>query len=119
MRPILSATVPKRTIISSPSGLRKKLKPLPINQYTINDAFDFADETRNLSVNEDDILVSHDFKALFTNVPFDETIKILVNKAFTNDWFNKTSGLNLGKDQFVKLHEIATTSQLFKFSGKL
>ena len=33
--------------------------------------------------------------------------------------FNKTSGLNLQKDQLVKLHEIATTSQLFQFNGKL
>ena len=44
---------------------------------------------------------------------------ILVNNAFTNDWFNKTSGLNLQNDQLDKLHEIATTSQLFKFNGKL
>ena len=48
---------PGRTITSSPSGLKKKLKPLSINEYTITYAFDFADEIRNLSVNEDDILV--------------------------------------------------------------
>ena len=47
-------------------------------------------------MNEDDILVSYDVTALFTNVPFDETIQILVNKAFTDDWFKKTyPGLNL------------------------
>ena len=47
-------------------------------------------------VNEDDILVSY-VTALFTNVPLDETINILVNKALTDDWFNKTYGLNLQK----------------------
>ena len=31
-----------------------------------------------LYMNEDDILVSYDVTALFTNVPLDETIKILV-----------------------------------------
>ena len=48
-------------------------------------------------MNEDDILVSYDVTvtAIFTNVTLDETIKILVDKAFTDDWFNKTYGLNL------------------------
>ena len=42
---------------------------------------------------EDDTLVSYDVTALFSDVPLDETINILVNKAFTDDWFNKTMGL--------------------------
>ena len=70
-------------------------------------------------MNEDDILVSYDVTALFTNVPLDETIKILVNKAFTGDWFNKTYGLNLQQDQLARLLEIATTNQLFQFNGQL
>ena len=70
-------------------------------------------------MNEDDILVSYDVTALFTNVPLDETIKILVNKAFTSDWFNKTYGLNLQQDQLAILLEIATTNQLFQFNGQL
>ena len=99
--------------------LEEKLKPLSINEYTITDAFDFADEIRNVSVNEDDILVSYDVTALFTNVPLDETINILVNKAFADDWFNETYGLNLQKDQLVKSLQIATTNQFFQFDGQL
>ena len=34
----------------------------------------FADEIRTHTMNEDDILVSYDVTALFTNVPLDETI---------------------------------------------
>ena len=48
-----------------------------------------------------------------------KTINILVNKAFADDWFNKTYGLNLQKDQLVKLLEMATTNQLFQFDGLL
>ena len=70
-------------------------------------------------MNEDDLLVSYDITALFTNVPLDETIKILVNKAFTDDWFNKTYGLNLEQDKLARLLEIATTNQLFQFNGQL
>ena len=60
-----------------------------MNEYTITDAFAFADEIRTHTMNEEDILVSYDVTALFNNVPLDETINILVNKAFTDDWLNK------------------------------
>ena len=49
-------------------------------------------------------------------MPSDETIKILVNKAFTDDWFNKTNGLNLQQDQLARLF---ATNQLFQFNGQL
>ena len=84
MRPILSATGTYNYNLAK--WLEQKLKPLSLNEYTITDAFTFADEIRTHTMNEDDILVSYDVTALFTNVPLDETIKILVNKAFTDDW---------------------------------
>ena len=76
-------------------GLEDKLKPLSVNEYTITDVFDFADEIRSSPMNEEDILVSYDVTALFTNVPLSKTIDILVNKALTNDWFNQTYDLIL------------------------
>jgi len=41
----------------------KWLKPLSTKEYTITDAYDFADEIRNLSFNEDDILIFNDVTA--------------------------------------------------------
>jgi len=64
-------------------------------------------------------LVSCDVTALFTNVPLNETINILVEKAFADDWFNQAYGLNLKKYQLTKLLEIATANQLFQFNGQL
>ena len=52
-------------------------------------------------------------------MPLDETINILVNNAFTGDWFTKTYGLYLRKDQLAKLLEIATANKSFQFSGQL
>ena len=49
MRPILSATGTYNYKLAK--WLEEKLKRLSINEYTITDAFDFADEIRNLSVN--------------------------------------------------------------------
>ena len=73
----------------------------------------------NSPIGEDDILVSYDVTALFTNVPLNETINILVEKAFADDWFNQTYGLDLQKHQLTKLLEIAITNQLFQFNGQL
>ena len=116
MRPILSATGTYNFNLAK--WLEEKLKPLSVNEYTITDVFEFADEIRSSPINED-ILVSYDVTALFTNVPLSETIDILVDKAFTNDWFNQTYDLNLEKEELTQLLEVATTNQLFQFDGQL
>ena len=89
------------------------------NEYTITDVFEFADEIRSSPMNEEDILVSYDVTALFTNVPLSEAIKILVDKAFTNDCFNQTYDLNLENEELTQVLEVATTSHLFQFDGQL
>ena len=65
----------------------------------------------------DHILVSYDVTALFTNVPAHETMTILVEKAFSDNWFNETCDLNLTKGQLRELLELATTNQLFQLNG--
>ena len=92
MRPILSTTSTYNFALAR--WLNDKLKPLLINSYTISDTFIFADEIRNLSLIETNILVSYDVSLLFTNVPLKETIEILADTAFVDNWFNKTHHLN-------------------------
>ena len=65
------------------------------NEYTISDIFEFPQEIQHLQVNENDIFVSYDVSALFTSVPLEETIQILANKAFAQNWFNETHQLNI------------------------
>ncbi|PFX32852.1 hypothetical protein AWC38_SpisGene2311 [Stylophora pistillata] len=58
--------------------------------------------------------------SLFTNVPVDETIAILAEKAFQDDWFNKEHNLSITKVELVELLNIATKHQLFQqFEGNL
>jgi len=95
--------------------MARRETPLSINEYSITDAFALLVK----SVPFPYTLVSYDVTSLLTNVPLSETINILVIKAFTDDWFNKTHGLNSQKDQLAKLLEIATTNQLFQFNGQL
>lgn len=113
MRPILSATDTYNYPLAR--WLDEKLKPLSLNQYTITDIFDFTNEIHELETNKGEILVSYDVSSLFINVPLDETIKILVNRAFTNNWFNTTHNLDLTRTDLVDLLSVATKGQLFQF----
>ncbi|XP_078368996.1 uncharacterized protein LOC144652975 [Oculina patagonica] len=117
VRPILSATGTYNYNLAK--WLEEKLKPLSMNNHTITDAFSFSDEIRTVQMGDNDILVSYDVSSLFTNVPLSETINILVDKAFTDDWFNQTYGLELQRDYLTTLLEIPTSNQLFQFNGQL
>ena len=87
MRPILSATNTYNYALAK--WLDNKLKPLSLNQYTVTDIFDFVNElSRDLNMTPGDLLVSYDVSSLFTNIPLDEIIKILADRAFRNNWFN-------------------------------
>jgi len=115
MRPILSATHTYNYALAK--WLDEKLKPLSFNQYTVTDTFEFVNEVQSVEINRGDILVSYDVTSLFTNVPLDETIQILADKAFSADWFNKTHELNLSRDQLIELLNTATKNQLFQNNG--
>ena len=49
--------------------LDEKLKPLSVNEHTVNDIFVFADELREMKIKDHEVLVSYDVSSLFTNVP--------------------------------------------------
>ena len=53
------------------------------NDFTITDAIRFSEEIRNSPIGEDDILVSYDVTALFTNVPLNETTSFPGSLLFT------------------------------------
>ena len=63
--------------------------------------------------------MSYDVSSLFTNVPVDETIEILAEKAFKDNWFNKEHDLTITKTDLIELLEVATKIQLFQFEGNL
>ena len=117
MRPILSATDTYNFPLAK--WLDEKLKPLSLNQYTVTDTFDFTKEIHDLKINKSKILVSYDVSSLFTNVSLDETIEILVNRAFSNNWCNTTHNLALTRTDLVDLLNVATKGQLFQFNRAL
>ena len=85
----------------------------------MDNVFDFSDQLQSTVIRSTDMLVAYDVNSLFTNVPLRETIKILVNKAFKDDWLIRTYKTKLHKNDLKELLESATTNQLFQFNGKL
>ena len=92
---------------------------LSLNRHRVTEIFEFANEIRELEIANGDILVSYDVSSLFANVPLNETIEILANRAFTNNWFNSTYDLNLTETDLVDLLSVAAKGQLFQFNGTL
>ena len=52
-------------------------------------------------------------------MPLEETIQILTNQAFPQNWFNKTHQLNITQDDLVELLRVATKHELFQFNWHL
>lgn len=52
-------------------------------------------------------------------MPLEETIQVLADKAFTNNWFNETHQLQISRNDLVDLLRASTKDQLFQFNGQL
>ena len=90
------------------------LRPFSTNCYAINDTF--VKELRELRINTNNVVMaSSDVKSLFTNIPLDETITIIVHKSFSN-----TARLHgFFTDQFTRLLNLALKDCHFLFNGVL
>ncbi|CAF1601783.1 unnamed protein product, partial [Didymodactylos carnosus] len=108
--------------------LAKKLGHLRISPNIINDTFKFVDEIHSLRFNQDEIkLVSFDIISLFTKVPLDRTIEIILEQmygkphtcTFSNkkkdDWCDNCKN----RYELKSLLEIATKDSHFIFNDKI
>ena len=59
------------------------LKPLTTNDYTLKDTFEFSRDILNQNPNL--FMASLDVDSLFTNIPLDETINIIIEKLFSEN----------------------------------
>ena len=82
--------IPLRPIVSSINShsfnIAKLLVPLflpiSVSQYLINDTFSFLQELFEQKFNNNVVMASFDVTSLFTNIPLDETIKIIADQLF-------------------------------------
>ena len=84
---VCKPNIPLRPIVSSINShsfniakfLVPLLRPISVSQYSINDTFSFLQELFEQKFNNNVFMASFDVTSLFTNIPLDETIKIIVD----------------------------------------
>ena len=92
------------------------LKPLQADDiYMVKDTPEFVNKIAHLTPEVDKYMVSFDVESLFTNIPTEETIEIILNRAFPDDesiWFN-----GLKRHELKRLLEICTRESHFQFNN--
>ncbi len=111
-RPILSAVGTHSYDLSK--YLLSILSPLLTSRFLLSDTFSFLDELHNSNLDSDNVVMaSFDINSLFTNIPLDETIDIIINKAFSN----APSFHNFALTDLKKLLDIAVKDSHFIFNN--
>ena len=83
------------------------LSPLVPNNYSCKDTFSFVSQIKNANLSKK-ILISYDVTSLFTNIPLQETIDIVINLIF-----NHNPNLNITRKELKKLFLFATSQTHF------
>ncbi|NJL51450.1 MAG: hypothetical protein HC930_03140 [Hydrococcus sp. SU_1_0] len=113
LRPILSTLGTANYSLSK--FLVSLLTPISNNSFSIKDSFDFVKEICSIPNNQY-FMASFDIVSLFTNIPVDETIDIVLTKCFNND---VTNFCGFDKKSFRALLENCTKNNVFLFDKQL
>ena len=115
------------------------ISPITTNSFTVRDSFSFAKEISCLTFNSNFHMASFDVTSLFTNIPLQETIDIILFEIFENEdnnfnlsvsmknekilacslFGNENEKVYFTKSQFKELLELATLDNHFYFNGEI
>lgn len=95
--------------------LAKLLTPLTKSKYTVDSTKDFISHTRQMKIGKEFEMVSFDVSNLFTNVPLDFTIKLILDKIYKK----KIIKTKLKRHELKLLLELCTKEMHFTFDGKV
>ena len=95
--------------------LAKLLAPLTKSEYTINSTKEFIAYTKKLKVGKEYEMISFDVSNLFTNVPLELTIDLILKKVYQK----KMIQTKLKKEELKELLELCTKEMHFTFNGKI
>ena len=94
--------------------LAKLLAPLTKSEYTINSTKEFIAYTKKLKVGKEYEMISFDVSNLFTNVPLELTIDLILKKVHQK----KMIKTKLKKEELKELLELCTKEMHFTFDGR-
>ena len=95
--------------------LAKLLSPLSQSEYTIKNKKYFVEKIKKEHIPNDHLLVSFDVKSLFTNVPLDETIEIILNRMYDKNEIST----DITKSEMKELLNLGTKSIPSTFDGNI
>ena len=115
--------LPVRPIVSSigtatyetSKYLAQLLAPIAKSRYTVDSTKEFIGRIRRGSVGDEFDMVSFDVTSLFTNVPLDFTIDVILKKIYRE----KKIKTKLKKEEMRQLLNICTKDMHFTFNGKI
>ena len=114
MRPILSAN---NTVSYNLSKyITSLLSHLTINDFTLKNSYDFANTIHDFPNASKHFMCSFDIQSLYTNIPLQETIDIIINKLFPT---NNTIYKGYNKKQFETILNLSSKSSNFIFNNQL
>ena len=89
------------------------LQPLTKSEFTIESTKDFVNKIRGKKIDSDYELVSFDVVSLFTSVPLDYTIELILDKVYVE----KVINTKLKRNEMKKLLEVCTKELHFSFDN--
>jgi len=95
--------------------LANLLAPLAKSKYTVDSTKEFVERMKEKSIDEEFELVSFDVTSLFTNVPLDYTIKVILDKIYKE----KRIKTKLKRDELKALLNICTKEMHFALNSKI
>ena len=108
--------LPLRPIVPNiGTGTYHLLKYLSESEYTTKNTEHFVEKTKKEHKPNDHLLVSLDVKSLFTNLPLDETIEIILNRICEKNEIST----DITKSEIKELLNLCTKSVHFTFGGNI
>ena len=95
--------------------LAKVLSPLCSSEYTVNSTTGFLKSTKNFKIPNKDKVISFDVEALFTNLPLDYTINVILRRIYDNHEIDT----NISKTKMKDLLILSTNNIYFSFNGNI
>ena len=77
------------------------IEPSTVNKYTFKNSYEFVQEIKKVDVSNL-LMASFDIQSLFTNIPLDKTMEIIINRLFADS----PKYMDFSRDQFKELLEL-------------
>ena len=111
VRPVLSAR--KTPLYTFSKFLIQFIENFTSNEFTLKNNMQLVDDLKNLQLNSESYMVSYDIESLYTNIPIDETIQILLDQMNEENLVR-----NAEKKELKRMLLQATGNSYFIFNGQ-